>query len=288
MSSPSGFVRHFIACNRFDPSQFAPFYIAGHTFGAVSRDLADSLVHETDLFEPSAAGGIALSPSLNRFDQRSDALMEVTRWIAARRDKKLRDEMYPLIAKWGDRPVAQIDRAAVPWFGARAWGIHVNGFVRKNDGLYLWIGERAADRPADPGKLDNMIGGGQPIGLTLEQNLCKEAQEEAGIAPALALTARQVQVIDYRLQRTDGMRRDTLFIYDLELPESFTPRNTDGEVASFHLMPVAEVASVVASSDAFKFNCNLVIIDFLIRHGVIPADHPEFNSLTEWLKKDFE
>ena len=189
MSSDSDFVRHFVACNRHDPNRFVPFFIGGHRYGAMTRALADSLCLETDCFEPSAGGGIALSSSFSNFDQRSDALMEVTRLIATRMGTKLRDEMYPLIGKWGDRPAAQIDRVAVPWFGARAWGIHVNGFVRKSDGLYLWIGERAADRPAAPGKLDNMIGGGQPIGLTLEQNLCKEAQEEAGIDAALALTA---------------------------------------------------------------------------------------------------
>ncbi len=35
--------------------------------------------------------------------------------------------------------------------------------------------------------------GEQPIGLTIEENLAKEAHEEAGIGAALARTAKQVQ-----------------------------------------------------------------------------------------------
>ena len=81
-----------------------------------------------------------------------------------------------------------------------------------------------------------------PIGLTPEQNLCKEAKEEAGIEATLAMTAKKTGEINYRLERHDGLRSDTLFIYDLELPENFTPANTDGEVASFTLMPLSEIA----------------------------------------------
>ena len=184
----------------------------------------------------------------------------------------------------GDDPAAQIDRAAVPWFGVRAWGVHVNGFTRKKDGIYLWIGERAANRPADPGKLDNLIGGGQPIGLTAEENLCKEAKEEAGIDAPLALTAKPAHTIDYLLERNDGLRTDTLFIYDLELPEGYTPRNTDGEVAAFHLMPLAEAAALVRETDKFKFNCNLVVTDFLMRQGFITAQDKEYAELAKWLK----
>jgi 8-oxo-dGTP pyrophosphatase MutT (NUDIX family) len=278
----SGFVRHFKACNQHDFSRFVPLALGGTRYGFVSRELAEILPAATGLFTANKHR-LALAERFDTFDTRSAALGQATQWIAAHYGKKLRDEMYAVVGDWGDEPAAQVDRAAVPWFGIRAWGVHVNGFVRKSDGIHLWIGERAADRPADPGKLDNLIGGGQPIGLSIEENLCKEAAEEAGIDPALALTATRSATIHYHLDRPDGMRRDTLFVYDLELPESFVPQNTDGEVASFRLLPLAEVATLVRDTDQFKFNCNLVIIDFMMRHGFISPAHEEYGELAGWL-----
>ena len=282
MASNSGYLRHFIACNKHDLSCFAPLFIGGKRYGFVTRELAAALPRETGVFV-AEGDGIALDPSLATFEARSEAFRKATLWIAERYGKSLRNEMYAVVEQWDDAPMAQVDRVAVPWFGVRAWGVHVNGFVRKKDGIYLWIGERAADRPAEPGKLDNMIGGGQPIGLSPEENLCKEAQEEAGIDAALALTAKRIRTLDYRLERNGGMRNDTLFIYDLELPEDVLPRNTDGEVAAFHLMPLSEVAALVRDTDKFKFNCNLVIIDFLMRHGALTATDEEYEMLTRWL-----
>ena len=49
-------------------------------------------------------------------------------------------------------------------------------------------------------------------------------------------------------------------------------------------MPVAEVARLVRDTDEFKFNVNLVIIDFLIRHGVIPPEDPEYLDLVKGLR----
>jgi 8-oxo-dGTP pyrophosphatase MutT (NUDIX family) len=276
------YVRHFVACNQHDFARFAPLTIGGRRYGYIERGLAAQLPQETGVFT-ARDNGLDLIAADN-FKARTDALMKATQWIAAHYGKKLRNEMYAVVEKWGDTPVAQIDRIGIPWFGMRAWGVHVNGFVRKTDGIHLWIGERAADRPADAGKFDNLIGGGHPFGLTMEENLCKEAKEEAGIDADLAMTSKFIRTLDYRVERSEGLRSDTLFIYDLELPEGYTPRNTDGEVAAFHLMPLSQVAALVRDTDKFKFNCNLVAIDFLMRRGFITDADPEYGELVNWLK----
>lgn len=41
----------------------------------------------------------------------------------------------------------------------------------------------------------------------------------------------------------------------------------DGEVESFKLIPVKNVANVIRRTHFFKPNCSLVIIHFLFRHG---------------------
>jgi 8-oxo-dGTP pyrophosphatase MutT (NUDIX family) len=283
MTSSRGYLRHFHACNRHDLAKFVPFYIGGKKLGWVTKELAARLPHEMDFFAP-LKDGIMLAAPLDDFTARSEALAKAAMWISERYNRPLRHEMYPVIENWGDQSLAQIDRAAVPWFGVKGFGVHVNGFTRKKDGLHLWIGERAADRLVDPGKLDNMIGGGQPIGLTIEENLIKEAGEEAGIGPALARTAKPVRTISYLVERMHGLRNDVLFVFDLELPENFVPRNTDGEVAAFHLMPLPEVAALVFETDRFKFNCNLVVTDFLIRHGFIGKEDGEYEEIKDFLK----
>lgn len=279
-----GYIRHFVACNRHDLSHFIPFFVEGRLLGRIKKNFAELLSHETDLFD-SKDGGIALSARFSDFKTRSDALTEATALLVKETGKPLRNEFYPLVQRYDDTPLAQVDRVAVPWFGIRAWGLHVNGFVRKPDGLYLWVGERASDRPVAPGKLDNMIGGGHPIGLTREENLCKEAKEEANVDADLAKSATYIRELSYLLEMPDGLRTDTLFLYDLELPEDFTPQNTDGEVAAFTLMPLTEVADLVRETGKFKFNCNMVITDFLMRHDAIPTKDPEFEGLKEWLAK---
>ena len=282
MLNKSGYLRHFHACNRHNMGHFRPFYVDGLNYGWVGKELAEELPQSVSGIVP-CGDGIALAENLTGFAARSEVLAEAATHISNLRHKKIRNEMYPLVLAWGDEPLAQIDRVAVPWFGIRAFGVHVNGFVRKKDGIYIWVGERALDRRVDPGKLDNMIGGGQPIGLSIRENLRKEAMEEAGIAPAFIDTAKHVRTMRYRMERHGGLRNDTLFIFDLELSENFVPQNTDNEVAAFHLLPAQEVADIVHDTDHFKFNCNIVITDFMVRHGLLGKEHPEYKEIIGFL-----
>ena len=50
----------------------------------------------------------------------------------------------------------------------------------------------------------------------------------------------------------------------------------DGEVESFQRLPLKEVADAVARTDEFKDNCNLVIISFLVRHGLQKPELPGY------------
>lgn len=57
----------------------------------------------------------------------------------------------------------------------------------------------------------------------------------------------------------------------------------DGEVESFELLPIDEVAHIIAGSHDFKPNCCLVIIDFMIRHGVLTPDQAQYAELVKAL-----
>ncbi len=180
-----------------------------------------------------------------------------------------RQEAFDVRATPEGASLAKIDRGALPSFGIQAIGVHVNGLVQRPDGLYLWIARRARDKQLDPGKLDHIVAGGVPAGLDARATLIKEAAEEASVPAALAAEATQMATLYYSMERAEGLRRDWLYCYDLLLPPAFTPVAADGEVEAFELWPIEKVMRTVRTTDDFKFNVNLVLIDLFIRRGLI-------------------
>lgn len=267
----NGFLEKLQIFSQHKPENFIPFMIGDVCYGHLRKDKAAFFMQLTDVFAQRPTG-LHLLEIYKNFSERTEALAQAVQLLAAQQNLKLRNELYPVVQQWGNTPQAVIDRLAVPWFGIHGFGVHVSGYVRRKGELFLWIAERSADRLVDPGKLDNLIGGGQPYGLTIEENLAKEAYEEAGIGKEVASRAILSGQMSYKIDLMGGLRNDTLFGFDLELEENFVPHNTDGEVQAFHLMPLDEVARIVSETDKFKFNCNLVIIDFLVRYGFFESD----------------
>lgn len=281
------FMDHIEACNAHDPDHFMPFIVSGARIGSIKKDFAPTLAEYPDVFDMDAVkDGITLVPELDDYDGRTAAMADALRDLArAGVIAGWRDEPYVVGTSFSGPHLFEMERAAVPHFGVRAYGVHINGFVRDGDRISMWIGRRAEDRPVCPGQLDNMIAGGQPAGLGLMENVIKEAWEEASVPRDLAETAKPVGAISYVMETETGLKPDVMFCYDLEVPADFTPHNTDGEISSFQLLPVQEVADIVENSNDFKFNCNLVNVDFLIRHGVITPDYPGYVEIVRGLHR---
>ena len=269
-----------------DMRRFIPWRIEGKEMGWVRRDVAKLLAGYPSVFSV-APDGVDLMEHLGEFDQRSAALNEVAKDLA---DAGLftgwRNEQFPIAGAFQDQPLARLERAAIPVFGVRAYGVHLNGFVRDGDDLRLWVGRRATDRPVEPGKLDHLVAGGIGIDHDLRQTLIKESWEEAGITPDLAERAVPVGAIRYRTLHQGWLRNDTLFVFDLELPQEFRPENRDGEIASFDLMTLDQVQAILEDGDEFKFNVGLVVIDFLVRHGHLQPDRPDYADLALCMWRD--
>jgi hypothetical protein len=79
-----------------------------------------------------------------------------------------------------------------------------------------------------------------------------------------------------------------LFVYDLEMPADFLPQNRDGEIVHFDLVPASLVVDRVRTTDDFKFNVNLVILDFALRHGLLRPDDPEYLDVATGLHRPFD
>lgn len=270
--------------NRHAPDDFVDFDVDSRQIGAIRRDRIDTLLDHGDAFMRKEDGALTFAGHLASPDGRSDAIAGLAESLVASGTlSRLRGELYPAKRRFTDRAAFVADRAIVPFLGLRAWGVHVNGYTCRDGKTHLWIGKRAKDKATYPGMWDNMVAGGQPADLGLMDNVMKECAEEADISGALARQARPVGAVTYTQQTVEGLKPDVLFCYDLEVPEDFTPRNTDGEIESFHLWPVRKVARTVAETRDFKDNCNLVIIDFLIRHGRIVPDDPDYVDLLQGL-----
>jgi len=277
------FLDRIAECNSHDLTRFVPFSVAGVRVGWVRRASLGLLREFAGVFVVDAHA-LTLHPDLRDAKERTAALAPVLRTLEARGViEGWRNEHYPVSVSFRAAPLLLIERAAVPFFGVRAYGVHMNGFVRRSDGLHLWVARRSATKPTYPGQLDNTVAGGQPVGIGLLENLVKECGEEAAIPEALACRAQPVGVITYCMEAQEGLLPDAQFCFDLELPDGFTPTNTDGEVDEFFLWPIEKVFEVVRDSAQFKFNCNLVLIDFFIRHGILKPDEPDYIEIARGL-----
>jgi 8-oxo-dGTP pyrophosphatase MutT (NUDIX family) len=284
VSGTVSYLDRIAACRAWNPDAFRPFVIDGRQMGRVRHDWARRFADFTGVFEVGERA-VVLNPALTDFEHRTRAVEEVlVRLGEAGEFRSLRGEYFPVLHDWHEEPVMKVDRAGVPLLGVRGFGVHMNGYVVDADGgIRMWVGKRARDKRTEPGKFDHLVAGGQPHGLSLRENLIKEAEEEASIPRPLAERARPVGALIYVLEREQGLRDDVLFLYDLELPADFVPVNQDGEVEFFELWPIADVMARVRDTDDFKFNVALVNIDFFLRHGLLDPDAPGYLQIVEGL-----
>ena len=264
-----GYLRHVRACNNAVlPGERLTFRIGSAQVGWVKPDFAAKLAAFPEIV-PATDGAVLTDAA---------ALPVIARRLSDAGCYRWRREEFDIRAEPDGPVLARLDRGALPSFGVMAVGVHVNGIVRRPDGPHVWVARRAADKLLDPSKLDHIVAGGVPAGLTPFETLVKEAAEEAAIPASLSRLAVPVATITYAMERPEGLRRDLLHCYDLELPEDFAPRPADGEVEAFELWPIARVMQTVRDTDTFKFNVNLVLIDLFQRMGLIDGKEAAIRS----------
>lgn len=291
IASPlSGFQARVDECNNglAHSDEMMPFRVGASQVGYLRKGFAKVITDYHHVFTARNEGNAAfvtLSEKLDTLEKRTEAVAGVLQDLRAKGViKGWRDEYYPVTSDFHTTPVLLMERAAVPFFGVRAYGVHVNGYVETKSGLELWVARRSASKPTWPGLLDHIVAGGQPHGISCEDNVVKECLEEASISQELARAAKAVGLVSYVSLTEEGLKPDVLFCYDLKLPEDFVPQPQDGEVEEFMRWPISRVAEVVSCTQEYKPNCNLVVIDFLIRHGYITPDQLGYVQLVKSLR----
>jgi len=202
---------------------------------------------------------------------RDDAL--ATMHDALRRDGLIvawRDEAFALLTVDGEATGVKIERAAARFWGSLTLGAHCNGYVADASGqpAQLWIARRSFTKATDPGKLDNLVGGGVPAGQSPRETVIREAWEEAGLAPPQLRSLARGRVLKLLRDIPEGLQREWIHVYDLELPAGATPRNQDGEVTELALRPLPQALALAAGGE-MTVDASLVTLDFALRHRLL-------------------
>jgi 8-oxo-dGTP pyrophosphatase MutT (NUDIX family) len=182
-----------------------------------------------------------------------------------------------------------MERFMAPLFGILLRGAHMIAYVRSRAteddcGVIsgLWIPRRAKHLFSSPNMLDATVAGGIAAGTSALETIIKEAGEEAALSPELVRTrVRSTGLLTY-VSSTDAIHGwpgesgllcpGIVYTYDMELPVDVVPKPHDGEVGSYSLMSIGAVQAALLNNE-FKPDSAVVVIDFLIRHGIITADN---------------
>jgi 8-oxo-dGTP pyrophosphatase MutT (NUDIX family) len=265
------------AARAHDAAARVPFTLNGAPVGSVARMHLPTLRAWPALLQVTADGvamhgdALALQAGLETINHALREQGLIVAW---------RDEVFALIDPMTQVRLACMERAASRFWGTLTFGAHATGFVADAVGrpTHLWIAQRSTTKATDPGKFDNLIGGGVPDGQTSMQALWREGWEEAGLDSALLHGAIQGSVLQLVRDIPEGLQHEWLFSHDLQLPAGLRPHNQDGEVAGFDCLPLAE-ALQLASGDTMTVDAALVTLDFALRHGLLPpAQAPDLGA----------
>lgn len=235
--------------------------------------------------------------------ERSIAVQEVLETM--RKNKSIpalngwRDEKFAVRESFHSPPQLIVERSAAVLFGVPSYGVFVNGYTCEglvNDcPTHVWIGKRSSNKPTWPGRLDSLAAGGLAAGMLPRQAMVSECIEEAGINKDYAdkhmIAASAVSYTGFNDDKW-GLKRDVLFCFDLQVPNDFEPVPVDGEMESFKKVRVAKLIELLRepileendSDNLWKPNVGVVLIDFLLRRGMLDADDPSFLELAGALR----
>jgi 8-oxo-dGTP pyrophosphatase MutT (NUDIX family) len=263
-AAPAWLKRAWDAARRPPLVQRLPLVIGAQVVGSVEPRVANWLAREV----PDIKHGFGtLRISTGAGAGEPDAtLAQAARFLqSAGLAGKWRDELLAVTDDKGRRYGA-VERAVVRPLGVRTVAVHLMGLDARG---HVWLQQRAHDKATDPGKWDTLVGGlvsaDEPDLLTA---LARETWEEAGLNTA-KLQVRAAGTLHERRPVDDtGYLVEDLVLYEAVIPETLQPKNQDGEVAQFALLPVARVLEML-QADEFTLEATLLLAESLMQRGVL-------------------
>ena len=166
---------------------------------------------------------------------------------------------------FGGNSFFNIQRSLLSIFGFPQYGVHCNAWSKKKGATFFHLAKRSKKLDDFPGLYDNLIGGGQPVGISIIQNLKKEAYEEAGLEDISLNNLKRGNTINYFHNHNYLAFSGIIFIYDLEVDGKTSFRNIDGEVEKFECFYVDEIYKIFEKK-LLKPNSIIPIADFFLRN----------------------
>ncbi|KAI2641207.1 NUDIX hydrolase domain-like protein [Xylaria nigripes] len=206
-----------------------------------------------------------------------------------------REERWPVYVS-DTEVLYSAERSGTGMLGVMRYGAHMTAYVRDATaphGIRIWVPRRSPTKSTYPSMLDNTVAGGLMTGEDPFECIVREADEEASLPEQVmrerATFTGMVTYIFITTEQAGGevgqIYPETQWVYDIELPTDVKPMPKDGEVADFYLWTVDQVRSELAKGH-FKNNCALILIDFLVRHGIITAaNEPDYAEILQRLHR---
>ncbi|XP_059062125.1 uncharacterized protein LOC131854955 [Achroia grisella] len=264
-----------------------PFLVAGHQVGLIRPNVMKYLQRFPEVFNITDKH-VELNPAFRDYKQRTMRVAEVLQNLRVENEicalKGWRDECFEVSTPFYHESLLEMDRSAICLFGIRNYGVSVTGYLyHPTKGLCIWLQQRSFTKQTWPGKWDCFVSGGLAVGYGILETTIKEAAEEASVEGELVKKLVPAGCVSFYFESERGLFPNTEYVYDLELPLDFAPRNADGEVECFELL-TAEECIQRALSPQFKTTSAPVLLDFLIRRGYInPENEPNYRYLVELL-----
>ncbi|ONM54218.1 Nudix hydrolase 20, chloroplastic [Zea mays] len=167
-SDLSGYFRKVKSCNRGmdKKGQFVKFSVEDQVVGYIHKGFIEHIRDFHDVFTivmddngSNTVEHVSLQSSLRTPEDRTHAIGSVIKSLGEL-IPGIRNELYPVTSSYGMPVYFSLERAAAPYFGIKAYGVHMNGYVEKDGQKFLWIGKRSDVKQTYPGMLDHLVAGG--------------------------------------------------------------------------------------------------------------------------------
>ena len=263
-------LKKFLDLNNFyDKDNFYELVCRNKKVGFVHKLIAEKLIESKIKADIRHQKFIVKGSKLNKeFSKITDILLK-KKYI-----ENITEENFPCTDFLGKKEYFNVNRATVEYLGIRGYGVHLTAFTKISNKIYLWTPIRSKYKKVEPNKYDNTVAGGIASGETLKDALFREAKEEANVSKNLIKKANSAGTVSYNWRNKKyTLRRDTLFLYDLEVDRTFKPICLDGELEKFKLIPWTDALKKIKNTNSFKKNCALVVASFLIRKGLLTSEN---------------
>ena len=156
-----------------------------------------------------------------------------------------------------------IKRNFLSLFGFPSYGVHCNLWKKCKDRFVIYFAKRSEKLKNFPGYADNVVAGGQPVNLSIFENLKKEAYEEAGITNKYFQKIQRGNVVSYFHNNNNKFISAVIFNYHLYKVDELVFKNMDGEVESFFSVTLENIYKLLEKHQ-LKPNCIIPILDFIL------------------------